>query len=298
MSTTLRNLQLIDFCTPSIAYDRQVQAGCKAFDNQMHEIIDDTPVIIFISQILQLADSNLIDILAWQFHVDFYDQTRPLEFRRQLVFNSIQWHMRKGTVQLVQDVLDMFWPGGATITEWFEYMSPLPPNYPVDNVDTMIYTFTPSQVSVTGNTFTINGHTLVNNDQIRFELGAPNNTLPQPMLAGLWYRVVNKTTNTFKIAPSLNGSPIDFITAGTGTNQIWRHGAGTWHDRYRFRILIDEQIIRPEDQAQVVALINAYKPVSRWLEGFFRMTASECHIGWAGMTLQFIIKESEAPNYP
>jgi phage tail P2-like protein len=309
MAEKLRDLGLIDHCTPSIAYDRQVQAACEAFDEQMHEIIDVTDgveedaklsEIIFIPQILALADETLVDILAWQFHVDFYDRTQPLEFRRQLVWNSIQWHMRKGTVKLVEDVLNMFWPGGATLLEWYEYMSPLPPNYPTDSPDTNLYSFGPAAVNITTNVFTIMGHVFVNNDQIRFETQglSVGSVLPQPLLAGLWYRVVNKTTNTFQVAQSAGGTPIDLLTTGSSGNQIWKRGAGTWHDRYRFRVLIDEAVILPADYAQVMALINAYKPVSRWLEGIFRMKVSECDIGWAGMTLQFIYKESEAPDYP
>jgi P2-related tail formation protein len=321
MAENLRDLGLIDFCTPSIAYDRQVQSGCEAFDNQMHEIIDatdGTPAtgngrtdqpsipatlsqIIFIPQILALADETLVDILAWQFHVDFYDRTQPLDFRKQLVWNSIQWHMRKGTVKLVEDVLNTFWPGGATLLEWFEYMNPLPPNYPIDNPDAMLWTFAPAAVNVATNTFTINGHGFLNSDQIRFEIQglAIGSQLPQPLLAGLWYRVVNKTTNTFQVTQqSVGGAPIDLLTQGVGGSQIWKRGSGSWHDRYRFRVLIDETVIAPEDYAQVMALINEYKPVSRWLEGIFRMKVSQCNIGWAGMTLQFIYKESEAPNYP
>lgn len=126
MSTILRTSKLIDDCAPSISYDEQVQAASGAFDNQMYEIIDDTGQVCFIPSIMQIYDETLIDILAWQFHVDFYDRTRDLEFRKNLVQMSIQWHITKGTYQLVQDVLDTFWPKGATLTEWFDYYDPLP----------------------------------------------------------------------------------------------------------------------------------------------------------------------------
>src|SRR5262252_5035664 len=98
MSTTLRGSHLIEDCTPSISYDAQVQSGCTAFDNQMWAIIDDTPVIVILPNVRTLTDETLVDILAWQFHVDFYDSTRDLDFKRQLVFKSIDWHRRKGTV--------------------------------------------------------------------------------------------------------------------------------------------------------------------------------------------------------
>jgi phage tail P2-like protein len=325
MSTTLRLSKLLDHCTQSISYDRQVQAAATAFDEQMYEIIDVTdgvvpgtvppiftspaPIttklseIIFIPLILQLADSNLVDILAWQFHVDFYDHTKPLAFRRQLVQDSIQWHMRKGTVALVQEVLDRFWPGGATLTEWFEYDDPLPPNYPIDNVDTLVAAFTTASVNVGTDTFTITAHGLSNGNQIRFSNTSSGamlpsvNVLPAPLLQGILYRIINATANTFKVSLSLGGAPVDLTTAGAGTNYVFKKGAGTWHDRYRFRVYIDETIILPEDEAQVVALINAYKPVSRWLEGLFRSTVSDCAIGWYGACLEFLYIYSDAPDF-
>jgi phage tail P2-like protein len=204
MSTTLRTSKLIENATPSISYDAQVKSACEAFDRQCYEIIDETGQVIMIPNIMALTDEKLVDILAWQFNVDFYDTTRDLEFRKHLVQISIVWHKTKGTVALVDEVINTYWPGGATLEEWFEYKSPLPPNYP---------------------------------------------------------------------------------------------DAG-WHDRYRFRIVIDEQVIDTEDELAVVELIDRYKPVSRWLEALIRARASECIIGWAVACLRFITRESEEPDYP
>jgi hypothetical protein len=108
MSTTLRGSRLIDACAPSISYDAQVQSACIAFDEQMWQIIDETGQVIMVPNIMGLTDSNLIDVLAWQFHVDGYDATASLESRKQLVQDAITWHMRKGTVALVQEVIDTF----------------------------------------------------------------------------------------------------------------------------------------------------------------------------------------------
>jgi hypothetical protein len=72
---------------------------------------------------------------------------------------------------------------------------------------------------------------------------------------------------------------------------------GPWHDRYRFRVYVDENIIQPSDEAAVLELIERYKPVTRWCEGIFRATNSKCLIGWCGMLLRFIYRESEAPDY-
>lgn len=211
MSDLLRLSKLIESCTISISYDSQVRAACPAFDRQFYEIIDETGQVCFIPSIMGLTDENLVNILAWQFNVDFYDTTRDLEFRKNLVQMSIEWHKTKGTVALVQWVLDTYWPGGATIEEWFEYMVPLPPNAP---------------------------------------------------------------------KPNPGGIP------------------APWHDRYRFRVSVDQTIIDPADEWEVLALIDRYKPVSRWCEGIFKPVVSDCNIGWAGAALRFISRTSEAPNYP
>jgi hypothetical protein len=228
MSSTLRSLKLIDLCTPSINYDARIKSACSAFDNQMYQIIDATGQVCFIPNIMGLTDSNLVDILAWQFHVDFYDAADPLEFRKRLVQLSIQWHITKGTYQLVQDVLDAYWPGAATLLEWYDYYeTPRPPKPATD----------------------------------------PPPVPPPPA--------------------SPQSPPI--VSAPPGT---------TWHDRYRFRVYIDEQVINPADEAAVLELIDHYKPISRWCEGIFRAYASDCFIGWAGGMLRFVIHSSEAPTYP
>ena len=100
----------------------------------------------------------------------------------------------------------MFWPGGATLQEWYQYKSPLPPGQ------------------------------------------------PDP----------------------------------------------AWHDRYRFQILIDQNVIvDANDENAVLALIDRYKPESRWLEQILRPRTSQCDIGWAGMMLHFNYHVSDKPtNYP
>jgi P2-related tail formation protein len=312
MSTTLRTSHLIDLCTPSISYDRQVQSACFACDQQMWEIIDDTGQVVMIPNIMGLTDEKLVDILAWQFHVDFYDKTQPLEFKKNLVQQSIVWHKTKGTVALVQWVLDTYFPGVCTLEEWYQYKVPLPPNYPVDGVDTLVKVFGPANVDVANDKFLFNAHGLTQNQQITFRIGslAVSSRLPAPIVAGIYYYVANPTTNTFQVSPSPwqsggahmsgpSGAVVDLQDAGTGNNnECWRRGTGTWHDRYKFRVLVDSHFIDPDDQKTVLALIDRYKPVSRWLEGFVRATASQCDIGWTGMLLRFIYRTSEAPDYP
>jgi hypothetical protein len=63
----------------------------------------------------------------------------------------------------------------------------------------------------TANTVTLNGHNLFNGDLVKLA-----GTLPAELSTALWYYVVNRATNTFKLAATRGGTAIDFTGAGSG----------------------------------------------------------------------------------
>jgi phage tail P2-like protein len=181
----LKDVSFADLLAPSIADDPTIRAMVAPLDQEFREVTEVIDSIILLPELDKITDPTLVDLLAWQMHVDFYDPRLSLEQRKRLIHESIPWHVRKGTVGMLQEVLDTFFePGAATIQEWFQYKIPLPPNYPEDG----------------------------------------------------------------------------------------------WHDRYRFRIVADQDVIDSEAQAQAEALILAYKPVSRWPEATIRARRSDCQI--------------------
>jgi len=291
MSTVLRGSRLIDICTPSISYDAQVQAASQAFDYQMYEIIDDTGQVVMIPNIMGLTDETLIDILAWQFHVDFYDKSKPFEFRKQLVQLAIIWHKTKGTVALVNEVINTYWSGGGYIQEWFEYRIPFPPQI---GEFTLGGTFGPSSVNPIDNMFNIAG--FANVRFVQFKQGATS-TLPAPIVDGQIYSVVNADASVFQIAETPTGTPIDLTSSGTGnTNEYWTPNTA-WHDRYRFRVVVDDAIIPNEQIPQLMALIAKYKPISRWPEGeTIAPIKSLGEVFVCGYMLETIVMPSAAPK--
>ena len=81
-----------------------VREVAKVIDEKLHELDVMTELCNLYPRIDELS-SNLIDALAIQLHVDFYDTTLDLENRRALVKNSILWHMKKGTPFAVAGVI-------------------------------------------------------------------------------------------------------------------------------------------------------------------------------------------------
>ncbi len=128
--TEVDQVDLVSNLPEWMGEDPTIIALSFAMDRQYKEVIEAIPECIIIPVIQELTNSDLIDHLAYQFHVDFYDPTDTIERRRELVHNSIVWHRKKGTLGLVQEVLDYWYPGGATVEEWFHYKIPFPPNYP------------------------------------------------------------------------------------------------------------------------------------------------------------------------
>ena len=207
MSITLKESRLIDACPPSISEDVETQAICQALDRQFRELIDDINQVVIYPWIDEIENDDLLDLLGWQFHVDFWDKSAPRAIKKTLIKTSLDWHTRKGTVALIQDALDFYFGAGqATLQEWFDYKRPFPPNYPIDDPG----------------------------------------------------------------------------------------GLGTWHDRYRFRVLMEENVIpEPEVETRLRQLIVAYKPVSRWDEGIIRQRPTNCEIfvgiaalGWKQITIE------------
>ena len=119
MVKNIYDLSLRDIIPSSIAGDPQVQASIDALDPELQSVSFDTRETLIYSRIDELPE-EVIDTLAWQFHVDFYEPGIPLSAKRDLVKTSILVHMRKGTKWAVQELCDIVF-GKTTVQPWFEY---------------------------------------------------------------------------------------------------------------------------------------------------------------------------------
>ncbi|MEQ6355910.1 phage tail protein I [Lysinibacillus sp. M3] len=63
---------------------------------------------------------QLLDLLAYEKHVDFYDNELSIDQKRELIKSSIGWHRKKGTRWAVEHVASMVFED-AVVNEWFEY---------------------------------------------------------------------------------------------------------------------------------------------------------------------------------
>ena len=104
---------------PSSLNKPTLQEIAKVIDEALHKL-DRNVFRILIYPELEGLPGDIVDFLAVQLHVDFYDYALPLAKRRTLVKNSIRWHMKKGTKAVVEEVIRAIFNTGI-VEEWFEY---------------------------------------------------------------------------------------------------------------------------------------------------------------------------------
>jgi phage tail P2-like protein len=119
MSKDLQSVSLIDVLPPNLLADKQIYAAARALDDELQKITAATRNALLLPRLDELSE-EVIDLLAWQWHVDFYEPSMSIETKRQLVRESIAWHRIKGTKAAVEKMAQTVFKGGV-VTEWFEY---------------------------------------------------------------------------------------------------------------------------------------------------------------------------------
>ncbi len=119
MIKELKTLSLVDILPDNLLADEQIYATAKALDKELQLVAEDCKQVMHLSRIDELPEP-VVDLLAWQWHVDFYEPGMDLPTKRRMVKQSIAWHRRKGTPSAVEEVATAVF-GRAKVSEWFDY---------------------------------------------------------------------------------------------------------------------------------------------------------------------------------
>lgn len=113
----LSDIVLQEIAPPSINRDKNVQAICTAIDAEMRKLAQQTELVLLLPRLDELPE-ELVDELAWQYHVDFYDYSADLTKKRNLVRQAIAWHKRKGTPAAVEEVCTAAFKTAKVFENW------------------------------------------------------------------------------------------------------------------------------------------------------------------------------------
>ncbi|MGO4373483.1 phage tail protein I [Paenibacillus sp. MCAF20] len=115
----IQNISLLDLLPPNIRNDPTIAAAAQAVDAELVSLTQQINKLTYYNRFDSLT-SEEADELAWQFKVDFYDLSAPIEQRRQLIKQSYSRHKTKGTPGAVEDLIATIF-GLGEVQEWFQY---------------------------------------------------------------------------------------------------------------------------------------------------------------------------------
>jgi len=103
----------------SLQNDENIRALAEVFEKGYEEIQKHIINVLIYSRIDELPE-EILDLLAWQFHIEGYELAETVEEKRNFVRNAIELHRHKGTPYAIKKVLEALGLEGR-IQEWFEY---------------------------------------------------------------------------------------------------------------------------------------------------------------------------------
>lgn len=115
----LTDLVMTSLLPSSLKNDPFIVALAEAVEMELKEAYREAEAISDLSNVDNLPE-ELLDYLAYQKHVDFYDTSYPIEVKRKLVKESIHSHRLKGTPAAIEQLIDTIF-GDGQVKEWFDY---------------------------------------------------------------------------------------------------------------------------------------------------------------------------------
>lgn len=115
----LSNVDLLSLQSSYMKNDPTTIALCQILNPYFQQLAEESKLCLIYARIGEL-DSDALDELALEFHVDWYDSGSELAIKRQLVKDAIIVHMYRGTPYAVEQVIQTYF-GDGYVQEWFEY---------------------------------------------------------------------------------------------------------------------------------------------------------------------------------
>ena len=119
MSNTIYDTDFSKFLPEALQHDPKMVALAKAATEEALKVSGGIDNVLIYSRIDELPEA-LVDILAYDLHVDWYDYSYPLEAKRDIVKNSVKVHKKMGTKYAIEKALGALFPE-SEVEEWFEY---------------------------------------------------------------------------------------------------------------------------------------------------------------------------------
>ncbi|WP_242662073.1 phage tail protein I [Desulfitobacterium hafniense] len=99
--------------------DNTTKALCAALNPQLVQVANDIELCLILARLDRLPE-NILDELAYEFHIEWYDANAAIDVKRALIKSSDMVHMYHGTPYAVEQVVQDYF-GDGHVEEWWEY---------------------------------------------------------------------------------------------------------------------------------------------------------------------------------
>lgn len=113
------SVNFADYLPGALKHDTKMRAIAAAVTKEALTVSREIENVLIYSRIDELPEA-LIDILAYDMHVDWYDYSFPLEVKRDILKGSVNVHKKMGTKYAVEKALGALYPQ-SEVEEWFQY---------------------------------------------------------------------------------------------------------------------------------------------------------------------------------
>lgn len=117
--TKANDTEIYSILPYSIRNDQKVKDLCSTLDKVLMPLAEEAKMALVYSRIDVLPE-DIIDLLAWQLHVDTYDTAAEISIKREQVRQSISLHKKRGTPYAVRSAIKIVF-SKSVLQEWFLY---------------------------------------------------------------------------------------------------------------------------------------------------------------------------------
>jgi phage tail P2-like protein len=114
----VNTLNLLSLQSRLMQNDMHVQGMAAALDPQFVQIANQLISALIYTRVD--APESVLDILAWQFNVDWYESDSDIDTKRQAINDALIIKKTQGTPAAVQRVVEIYF-GNGRVEEWFDY---------------------------------------------------------------------------------------------------------------------------------------------------------------------------------
>lgn len=119
MNNDIYSMDLLQFLPGALKHDEKMVALARGLADELLGVSGHIRDVLIYSRIDELPE-ELVDILAYDMHVDWYDYSYPVEAKRNILRDSVKVHKKMGTKYAIEKALGGIYPY-SEVEEWFDY---------------------------------------------------------------------------------------------------------------------------------------------------------------------------------